>query len=125
MLLVKAGKPGATFKSMAGWCFAGWILAISTMLISMVLTRGLIPTLVVELVLGSVYAIWRKHPLILVLTIFILLNLITQPALWLTVSGFSGRYSITLVLFAELVVWLVEEGDCLPLFGKGSDLEKR
>jgi hypothetical protein len=110
MLLVKAGKPGTTFNLMPGWYIAGWILAIPTFLISLVLTRGLVPTLILELVLGSVYAIWRKHPLILVLTVILLLDLITQPALWLTASGFSGHYSISLVLFSELVVWLVEAG---------------
>jgi hypothetical protein len=110
VLLVKAGRTGATFKSMPGWYIAAWILAIPSLLVSLILTRGLIPTLIVELTLGVVYVFWRKHPRVLFLTVVLLINLITQPALWLTVSGFSGRYPILIVLFAEAIVWLVEAG---------------
>ncbi len=107
-LIIKGGRAGETFKSMSGWYIAGWTLAIPSVLISIVLTSGLIPTLLVELILGVVYAIWRKLPKALFLTVLLLLNLITQPALWLTVSGFSGRYPIFAVLIAEMVVWLAE-----------------
>lgn len=110
VLLVKAGNPEATFKSLLGWFIAAWILTIPYVLVSLLLTRGLVTTLAVELLLGALYVGWRKRPAVLVLTVILLLNLVTQPALWLTVSGFSGKYSILTVLFAELVVWLVEAG---------------
>ncbi len=110
VLLVKEGQPDATFKSLLGWLIAAWILAIPYMLISLLLTRGLVTTLVVELLLGALYVVWRKRPIVVVLTVILLLNLVTQPALWLTVSGFSGKYPVLLVPFAELVVWLVEAG---------------
>jgi hypothetical protein len=38
------------------------------------------------------------------------MNLITQPVLWITISGFSGLSPVILILFAEVVVWLVEAG---------------
>lgn len=108
VLLVRAGRTGATFKSMPGWYIASWILAIPSLLVSLFLTRGLIATLIVELTLGVVYVFWRKHPKMLFLTVILLINLITQPALWLTISGFSGRYPIIIVLIAEAFVWLLE-----------------
>lgn len=110
VLLVKAGKPEATFKSLLGWLIAAWILTIPTLLVSLLLTRGLVTTLAAELLLGALYVVWRKRPAVLILTVILLLNLVTQPALWLTVSGFSGKYPVIAVLFAELVVWLVEAG---------------
>jgi hypothetical protein len=64
----------------------------------------------VELLLGGLYAALRKRPAVLVLTVILLLNIITQPALWLTLSGFSGQYPFIALIFAELVVWLVEGG---------------
>ncbi len=108
VLLVKVGKSGAAFKSIPGWYIAAWVLAIPSILLSLILTHGLVPTLISELALGMIYAVWRKHPKLLFLTILLLMNLVTQPALWLTVSGLSGRYPILLVIFAELVVWLLE-----------------
>jgi hypothetical protein len=108
VLLIKAGKSGATFKSMPGWYIAALIVAVPSLLVSLILTRGLAPTLISELTLGVIYAVWRKHPKVLFLTVILLLNLITQPALWLTVSGFNGRYPVIVVLLAEMVVWLAE-----------------
>jgi hypothetical protein len=108
VLLVKAGNPEATFTSLLGWLIASWVLAIPTLLVSLLLTRGLVTTLAVELLLGTFYVVWRKRPAVLVLTVILLLNLVTQPALWLTVRGFSGQYPVLVVLFAEMIVWLVE-----------------
>ena len=108
VLLVNVGKSGAAFKSIPAWYIVAWVLAIHSILVSLFLTRGLVPTLITELTLGLIYAVWRKHPKLLFLTIVLLLNIVTQPALWLTVSGLSGRYPVLVVLFAEMVVWVVE-----------------
>jgi hypothetical protein len=108
VLLVNVGKSGAAFKSIPGWYIAAWVLAIPSILVSLLLTRGLVPTLITELTLGLIYTVWRKHPKLFFLTIVLLLNIVTQPALWLTVSGLSGRYPVLVVLFAEMVVWVVE-----------------
>jgi hypothetical protein len=110
VLVVKAGKQDATFKSPAGWIIAAWVLAIPTVVVSVQITRGLVTTMIVELLLGGLYAALRKRPAVLVLTVILLLNIITQPALWLTLSGFSGQYPFIALIFAELVVWLVEGG---------------
>ena len=47
---------------------------------------------------------------IIILTMILVLNLVTQPVLWITHRGFSGMSSIYLIIFAEGVVWLVEAG---------------
>jgi len=110
VLLVKAGRPEATFKSLLGWLVPAWILAVPYMLVSLLLTSSLVTTLAVELSLGALYMGWRKRPALLVLTVILLLNLLTQPALWVTVSGFSGQDPVLAVLISELVIWLVEAG---------------
>jgi hypothetical protein len=104
VLLLLAGKSEAPFKAMPGWFIAAWTLAIPSLLVSLILT----PTLITELLLGVIYTFWRILPKMQTLTVILLLNLITQPALWLSVSGFSGHYPILIVLFAETVVWLME-----------------
>lgn len=69
---------------------------------------GLWITLGVELALGLVYALWRKHPVFYLLTVILLMNMITQPILWLTLSGTFVGLSIVRTLMAETMVWLVE-----------------
>jgi hypothetical protein len=54
--------------------------------------------------------LWRKRSVSIILTVILLLNLITQPVLWITISGFGGLNSAFTILFAEVVVWLVEAG---------------
>jgi hypothetical protein len=109
-LAVKAGRAGATPVDYYTWLEAAWILSVPAILAGMMWTRGLIITLVVELLLGTGYVLWRKRPIPVVLTVILLLNLITQPLLWISISGFNGMYPLMALLFAEGIVWLVEAG---------------
>jgi hypothetical protein len=109
-LAVRTGRVGATPASYYGWMEAGWLLAIPAILIGMQWTQGLITTLVVELILGTVYVLWKKRSASIILTVILLLNLVTQPVLWITLSGFSGMSPIYLIFLTEGVVWLVEAG---------------
>jgi len=110
VLAVRTGRVGATPASYYGWMEAGWLLSIPAILVGMQWTQGLITTLVVELLLGTVYVLWKKRSASIILTMILLLNLVTQPVLWISLSGFSGMSSIYLIFFAEGVVWLVEAG---------------
>ena len=110
VLAVRTGRVGAATASYYGWMEAGWLLAIPAILVGMQWTQGLITTLVVELLLGTVYVLWKKRSASIILTMILLLNLVTQPVLWITLSGFSGMSPIFLIFFAEGVVWLVEAG---------------
>ncbi len=109
-LAVRTGRAGATLASYNNWLQAAWLLAIPTLIAGILWTRGLIITLVVELLLGVGYALWRKRPVDVILTVILLLNLITQPVLWITISGLSGLSPFFLIFFAEIVVCLVEAG---------------
>jgi len=100
-----------------GRCTFAWIVSalfiFSCLLTSGVfggrtLLMGLWITLGVELALGLVYALWRKHPVFYLLTVILLMNMITQPILWLTLSGTFVGLSIVRTLMAETMVWLVE-----------------
>jgi hypothetical protein len=109
-LAIRAGRAGATLDTYYNWLEAAWLLAIPAILVGIKWTQGLIITLVVELLLGTGYVLWKKRSASIILTVILLLNLITQPVLWITISGFSGMNPIILTLFAEMVVWLVEAG---------------
>jgi hypothetical protein len=109
-LAVRTGRAGATLAAYNKWLQAAWLLAVPATIAGIIWTRGLIITLVVELLLGAGYALWRKRPVDVILTVILLLNLITQPVLWVTISAFSGLSPVFLIVFAELAVWLIEAG---------------
>jgi hypothetical protein len=109
-LVIRTGRAGATPAFYHNWLVAAWLLAIPATLAGIKWTQGLIITLVVELLLGTGYVMWKKRSASIILTVILLMNLITQPVLWITISGFSGLSPVILILFAEVVVWLVEAG---------------
>jgi len=109
-LAIRTGRAGATLGSYYSWVEGSWLLAIPALLVGIKWTRGLVITLVVELLVGTGYVLWKKRSASVILTVILLLNLITQPFLWITISGFSGMNPIFLTLIAEVVVWLVEAG---------------
>jgi len=109
-LAVRTGRAGATRAVYYNWLKAAWLLAIPATLAGMAWTRGLIITLVVELLVGTGYVFWKKRSASIILTVILLLNLITQPVLWITLSGLSGMYPVFPILLAEALVWLVEAG---------------
>ena len=110
MLAIRTGRAGATLDSYHNWLVAAWLLAIPATLTGIQWTQGLVVTLVVELLLGTGYALWKKRSASIILTMILLLNLITQPVLWIAISGFGGLYPGGLILLAEGVVWLAEAG---------------
>lgn len=110
VLALRTGRAGATPDTYYKWQDAAWLLAIPALLAGIQWTQGLIITLVVEMVLGTCFVLWKKRSASVILTVILLLNLITQPVLWITLSGFSGMNPVFLTLFAEAVVWLVEAG---------------
>jgi len=109
-LAIRTGRANSSMTSYYKWLDAAWLLAIPATLAGISWTKGLLVTLIVELLLGAAYVIWKKRSAKVVLTVILLLNLITQPLLWVTMSGFSGLHPAFVILLLEMVVWLLEAG---------------
>ena len=102
-LLVK--ETGGSGKAILQFLFiAGGILR---QLMGSYCNLGLPVTLVVELLVGLGYVLWRKRSWRRVLATILLMNLVTQPALWLATMFLHGTLC-GLPLLLELVVVLVE-----------------
>jgi hypothetical protein len=97
------------FDAARGWYIAGWVVCILGAVLSLLYNWGLIVTLVVEVIVALVYAFWRKRPRTKLLTIVLMINLITQPVLWIILHNFAGSSSWHLAI-GEAIVWLVEGG---------------
>jgi hypothetical protein len=78
------------------------------------LNPGLLVTILVELAVGVIYVLWHKRPWLKVLLTILLMNLLTQPIIWLVVmemrqSLCAGTYALELavVLLEAWILWLV------------------
>ena len=98
------------FPALRGWYIAGWVLSVPGFLLALIVEGGLLVTLVVELLLALVYALWRKRPRTKLLTVVLLMNLLTQPVLWMVVSNISDGAVFLPLAIGEAIVWLVEAG---------------
>jgi len=98
------------FPALRGWYIAGWVLSLPGFLLALIVEGGLLVTLVVELLLALVYALWRKRPRTKLLTVVLLMNLLTQPVLWVVVSNISDGSVFLPLAIGEIIVWLVEAG---------------
>ncbi len=98
----------ADFRAARGWYIAAWVVSVPGLVLLLIYDQGLGVTLVVEIILALVYALWRRQSQTKLLTVVLLMNLITQPALWFTVSNLFGGSSPWPLAIGEVIVWLVE-----------------
>ena len=66
--------------------------------------RSLPVTIIIEGVVGLVYAFWRKKPVVPIIVTSIFVNLITQSILWIALNVFFRHYIATLSIAEVLVV---------------------
>jgi hypothetical protein len=90
----------------------GW-MAMS-ILLQQYLNPGLFVTILIELVSGVIYVLWRKRSWLRVLLTILLMNMLTQPILWLVVKSMglsmcAGTYALELgvCLLEAWILYLV------------------
>jgi len=81
------------------------------------LNPGLTVTIIVELVISVIYVLWRKRPWLPTLLTILLMNMVTQPVVWLVVKSMrltmcAGTYVL------ELIVCLLEAWILYRVFRK-------
>ena len=69
--------------------------------------RTLLVTILVEGVVGTVYAVWRRKPFVSILVTGVLANLFTQSLLWIALNFFFQSY-LAVLFIAEILIWLME-----------------
>jgi len=97
------------FRTARGWYITAWTLSALALILMLISGWGLVVTLVVELMLTLGYTLWRTQLRTKLLTIVLMMNLITQPVLWIVLRNFAGSTSWHLAI-GEVIVWLVEGG---------------
>lgn len=108
-LIVRARRGKTAFAEARGLFIAAWVASVPLLGLSAFLSPAPLVTVVIEGVVVLVYAALRRQALFPWLTQGLLVNMITQPALWLVVMSQRGSAPyVAIIAAAELAIWLVE-----------------
>lgn len=107
----RASKNHLTFSDNRGPYLFAWIVSAVMVFVGSLISLTLPLTILIESILGGIYAKLRQRSMIMILTLVILVNAITQPILVLAYSvvDTNGLSQVLIYLFIlEILVWLGE-----------------
>ncbi len=104
----RARREPVRFAKLRGLFIAVWILALIAAIGSGFFSLTLPITLVLEAALALLYARLRRRDGLTLMTLTLLVNLITQPLLWVVLTGHAGGYAFLMFGILELGIILVE-----------------
>jgi hypothetical protein len=108
LLIVRAGQDKASFET-SRWLFVlAWIIMLPFLVIGSLISLALPLTVMVEGLVGLVYATRQKRPRFTLLSLVTLVNLLTQPCLLFLLMSQSDGLNLAYLGLAEGVIWLLE-----------------
>jgi hypothetical protein len=90
-----------------------WLLSlglIAILIINPGYLKGILITLVLELSIVLGYALWRKRPVIFLLTVALLMNLFTWIPFRIILGSLSTAQYLAGSIVGEVIIWLAEAG---------------
>jgi hypothetical protein len=106
--ILRAGELKADFKS-SRWVFISlWFVMAILLIIASFFSPAILITVIIEAILGLLYAVIRNRSKLTTITMVILANMITILPFWAVASFMSGDYHVLFIIIAELLIWFVE-----------------
>lgn len=108
LLIMREGKNLVSFEESQGLFIVVWLISFP-IFIALALVSLTLPILItIEVGISAIYAIWRKRSLLTLVTIVLLINILTIPALWLVLISGIGSPDFLASIFMQIFIWLVE-----------------
>jgi hypothetical protein len=108
IIILRAGELKADFKS-SRWVFISlWFVMAILLIIASFFSPAILITVIIEAILGLLYAVIRNRSKLTTITMVILANMITILPFWAVASFMSGDYHVLFIIIAELLIWFVE-----------------
>jgi hypothetical protein len=106
--ILRAGEGKADFHS-SRWLFISlWLVMALLLAVAAIFYIAIPITMAIEMILGLIYAAIRKRSKLTTLTMIVLANTITLLPFWSITSNISGDFQIIFIIFAEIIIWMVE-----------------
>jgi hypothetical protein len=108
LLIIREDQGKNNFKESRSFYIMGWFTALPLLMLSLIISRALILTIILEALVILIYATLRKRSRLTGFTVVLLVNLLSQPPLWFALQTLNTGNAWLLILFGELLVWLFE-----------------
>lgn len=90
------------------WLIVGLVTSLILAAFGGLFNLALPLTLLIEILLATGYAFWRKRPLLTTLSLVALANVITQYGLWASLNALNTTHVLVVTIVLEIVIWGVE-----------------
>ena len=107
-LMVREGKGRATWKESRGFYIAAFGVGLLLTVAGGFFSLTLPITVLIEILLGVGYAVWRKRPVFPVVVVVLAMNVFTQLGLWGALEASRSGDALAFTLLLEGGIWLVE-----------------
>ncbi len=107
-LVLKARWQPVTFATAKGWLLAIWGVSLPFLLVGGYFSPQIPATIALELLVAAAVAMWRKQPAGRLLSVVLLANVITLPALWLALNAAATEFFLPALIVGEVAVWGAE-----------------
>ena len=107
-LMVREGKGRATWQESKGFYVAAFGVGLLLTVAGGFFSLTLPITVLIEILLGIGYAVWRKRPVFPVMVVVLAMNVFTQLGLWGALETSRSGDALAFTLLLEGGIWLVE-----------------
>lgn len=108
LLIIREEQDKNNFQQSKAFYISSWVISLPLILLSLMISRALLLTILLELGVMQAYTSLRKKPHLSGLTVVLLINLLSQPPLWYALHNLiSGNTWLPMVL-GEIMIWLFE-----------------
>jgi len=107
---LRDGQGKSAFRDSRALYILIWAVAFIVLILGALVSPSLPATMAVEGLLALVYAALRRRPKVSLVSVVLLVNMVTQPALWLLVNLSIPISPYLLLAAGEVVIWLFEAG---------------
>lgn len=108
LLIMRESKNLVSFEESQGLFIAVWLISLPIFIALALVSLTLPIVITIEVGITAIYAFWRKRSLLTLVTIVLLINILTIPALWLVLISGIGSPDFLASIFMQIFIWLVE-----------------
>lgn len=110
VVALRDGQGKSAFRDSRALYILIWVMAFIVLILGAWVSPSLPATMAVEGILALGYAVLRRRPKVSLVSVVLLVNMITQPALWLLVNLVLPVSPYLLLAGGEILIWLLEAG---------------
>lgn len=108
LIIMRESKHLVSFEDSRGLFIATWLISLPIFIVTALVSLSLPTVILVEVALTALYAFWRKRSILTLVTLILLVNLLTLPAMWSVLASGTNSSDFITSISMQTFVWLME-----------------